>query len=89
MAKGESSPKKSRFLDVPVEPFEARAGDSADEILRRMERISFQGRNLAVAHRVWKRMLADYQPPEIDPSVDAELQAFMAERKGAVEDAWY
>lgn len=59
MAKGESSHKKSRFLDVPVEPFEARAGDPADEILRRMERISFQGRNLALAHRVWRRMLAD------------------------------
>ena len=59
MAKGESSAKKSGFLDVPVEPFEPQAGDPADEILRRMERISFQGRNLALAHRVWRRMLAD------------------------------
>ncbi len=59
MATGESSRRKSRFLDVPVEPFEARAGDPADEILRRMERISFQGRNFGLAHRVWQRMLAD------------------------------
>ncbi len=59
MAKGDSTHKKSRFLDVPVEPFQIQAGDPADEILRRMERISFQGRNLALAHRVWRRMLAD------------------------------
>ena len=51
--------KKSHFLDVPVEPFEPEAGAPAEDILRRMERISFQGRNLAIAHRVWQRMLAD------------------------------
>src|SRR5207237_9408728 len=35
------------------------AGLTADEILSRMERISFQGRNLATAHRVWLKMLQD------------------------------
>ena len=51
--------KKSRFLDRPVEPFVVEGDLTADEILARMERISFQGRNLATAHRVWQRMLAD------------------------------
>jgi deoxyhypusine synthase len=51
--------KKSRFLQTPIEPFAVEAGRPADEILSRMERISFQGRNLATAHRVWQKMLAD------------------------------
>src|SRR5206468_7972411 len=52
-------PKKSRFLQTPVEPFTVESGLTADQILARMERISFQGRNLATAHRVWLRMLDD------------------------------
>ena len=51
--------KKSKFLQTPVEPFLVEPGLPAEEILRRMERISFQGRNLASAHRVWRKMLAD------------------------------
>jgi len=51
--------KKSRFLQTPIEPFAVEAGSTAAEILTRMERISFQGRNLATAHRVWQKMLAD------------------------------
>ena len=51
--------KKSRFLQTPVEPFAVDAGLSADEVLSRMERISFQGRNLATARRVWLKMLED------------------------------
>src|SRR3954464_7512406 len=51
--------KKSRFLETPIEPFAVEAGLTADDILSRMERISFQGRNLATAHRIWQRMLAD------------------------------
>ena len=50
--------KKSRFLQTPIEPFAVEAGLTADEILARMERISFQGRNLATAHRIWQKMLA-------------------------------
>jgi deoxyhypusine synthase len=49
--------KKSRFLQTPVEPFAVDGGLSADQILSRMERISFQGRNLATAHRIWHKML--------------------------------
>src|SRR5436190_12120626 len=51
--------KKSRFLQTPVVPFTVEAGLGADQILSRMERISFQGRNLATAHRVWLKMLGD------------------------------
>jgi deoxyhypusine synthase len=51
--------KPSRFLQTPIEPFVFEAGLTADEIVRRMERISFQGRNLATAHRIWQKMLGD------------------------------
>jgi deoxyhypusine synthase len=51
--------KKSRFLQTTIEPFVVDGGLTADEILSRMERISFQGRNLATAHRVWQKMLED------------------------------
>src|ERR671929_1225168 len=51
--------KKSRFLQTPIEPFVVEAGLPADQVLARMERISFQGRNLATAHRIWQRMLED------------------------------
>ena len=49
--------QKSRFLRVPVEPFAAEPGLSADEMLARMERVSFQGRNLSSARRIWEKML--------------------------------
>jgi deoxyhypusine synthase len=51
------STKKSRFLTTPIEPFRVEAGLGVDEVLRRMERISFQGRNLATALRIWQKML--------------------------------
>jgi deoxyhypusine synthase len=50
-------PQKSRFLRVPVEPFAVEPGLSADETLARMERVSFQGRSLATARRIWEKML--------------------------------
>jgi deoxyhypusine synthase len=51
--------KKSRFLQTPIEPFVVEGGLTADGVLARMERISFQGRNLARAYRIWHRMLED------------------------------
>ncbi len=51
--------KKSRFLQTPIEPFAVEAGLTADQLLARMERISFQGRNLATAQHVWLKMLQD------------------------------
>jgi deoxyhypusine synthase len=49
--------RRSRFLRTPVEPFAVTAGLSADDVLARMEKISFQGRNLATARRIWEQML--------------------------------
>jgi deoxyhypusine synthase len=51
--------KRSPFLRTPVKPFVVEGGMPAEEILTRMECISFQGRNLATAHRVWQKILAD------------------------------
>ena len=59
MTKTTPSRTKKPFLDIPIEPFKVDRDVTADEILRRMERISFQGRNLGVAHRIWQRMLSD------------------------------
>ena len=52
-------PHKSRFLRVPVEPFAVTPDLAASEMLARMEKISFQGRNLATARRIWEKMLGD------------------------------
>jgi deoxyhypusine synthase len=51
--------KRSRFLQVPIEPFTVEPDLKADAILEKMERISFQGRSLGTAHRVWQKMLDD------------------------------
>jgi deoxyhypusine synthase len=50
---------QSPFLRRPVVPFSVAPGQTVDEALARMERVSFQGRNLARARSVWERMLAD------------------------------
>jgi len=52
------SRRKSRFLRKPVEPFVVEPNGSANDVLTKMERVSFQGRNLAIARRIWERMLA-------------------------------
>ena len=52
-------PNKSRFLRVPVEPFAVTPDLAAGEMLSRMEKVSFQGRNLATARRIWEKMLGD------------------------------
>src|SRR5712691_13266096 len=51
--------KRSPFLQTPIEPFVVEEGLTAEQLLSRMERISFQGRNLATAHRIWQKMLED------------------------------
>src|SRR4029453_9971160 len=51
--------KKSRFLQTPIEPFMVERGLTAEDLVGRVERISFQGRNLATAHRIWLKMLED------------------------------
>ena len=39
------------------------------------------------ANGVWKRMLAEYEPPPIDEAVDEELRAWVDERKSSFEDS--
>jgi deoxyhypusine synthase len=48
---------RSRFLRVPVEPFTVTPDAGADDLLARMERVSFQGRTLATARRIWEKAL--------------------------------
>ncbi len=50
--------RKSRFLRKTVDPFQVEPGLTADAVVDRMERISFQGRNLGTARRIWEKMLA-------------------------------
>ncbi len=51
--------KKLDYLKTPVEPFRIEPDSTVDHILKRLEHVSFQGRNLGVAHRVWNQMLQD------------------------------
>ena len=37
------------------------------------------------AHTMWQELLAGYEKPPIDPAVEAELEAFVARRKGEIE----
>lgn len=41
------------------------------------------------ANKVWKKMLADYEAPPIDPAIDQELLGFVEDRKNSMPDAWY
>ncbi len=50
---------KRNLFGAPIKPFMVEPNLSGEQILDRMSGISFQGRNLATAHRVWKKMLAD------------------------------
>ena len=42
----------------------------------------------ARANLIWKKMLQDYQPPEIDQSVEEALNDFVTRRKDAVPDSF-
>lgn len=41
------------------------------------------------ANARWKKLLAEYQAPEIDPGVDEALRDFVAQKKAAMPDASY
>ena len=41
------------------------------------------------ANGLMKDMLAAYTAPPLDPAIDEELQAYIAQRKEAMPDAWY
>src|SRR5690606_2315768 len=40
------------------------------------------------ANELCRKMLASYEPPAIDPSIDEALKAFIAERKASMPDAF-
>jgi trimethylamine--corrinoid protein Co-methyltransferase len=40
------------------------------------------------ANGIWKKMLRDYEPPALDPAIDEALNAFIAERKNSMPDAF-
>ncbi len=56
---GHPRPTKHEILSSPTLPFEVRPGANVSDILERMQGISFQGRQLSHAYRVWKQMLSD------------------------------
>ncbi len=41
----------------------------------------------ARAHAVWRRMLAEYEPPSLDEAVDAQLTEWVASRKASFADS--
>lgn len=41
------------------------------------------------ANRRWKKVLAEYEAPPLDPALDEALQAFIDQRKASMPDAWY
>jgi trimethylamine--corrinoid protein Co-methyltransferase len=41
------------------------------------------------ANRIWKRRLAEFEPPPLDPGIAEALDDFVARRKAAAEDQWY
>lgn len=41
------------------------------------------------ANERWQQMLAEYELPQLDPEIDANLIKFMDAKKAAVADAWY
>lgn len=52
-----STVEKRDLLSVPVEPFDPVGVNSLSELLERMRRTAFQGRQLGEAFEVWKKML--------------------------------
>jgi trimethylamine--corrinoid protein Co-methyltransferase len=40
------------------------------------------------ANGLWKKMLADYEAPAIDPAIDEALLAFIREKKESMPDAF-
>ncbi len=41
------------------------------------------------ANKRWKKTLAEYEAPPIDPGIDEALRDFIARKKAAMDDAWY
>jgi trimethylamine--corrinoid protein Co-methyltransferase len=41
------------------------------------------------ANRLWKRRLAEYEAPPLDPGIDEALCDYIARKKAALPDQWY
>jgi len=41
------------------------------------------------ANALWKKRLAEYEAPALDPGIDEALRDFVSQRKTAVADQWY
>lgn len=51
--------RKEQILSVPTRPLQIDGKKSVAELLEKMQGISFQGRSLATAYQIWKKMLQD------------------------------
>ena len=51
--------KGAKYLTKPTQPLQIDRDRSVPGLLDKMEHISFQGRNLAIAHQVWLQMLQE------------------------------
>ncbi len=40
------------------------------------------------ANAIWKKMLADYEAPPIDPGIDEAMQEFIAKKKASMPNAF-
>ena len=51
--------KGAKYLTKPTQPLNVDRDRSVPGLLEKMENISFQGRNLAIAHQLWLQMLSE------------------------------
>ncbi len=51
--------RKEQILAVPTRPLRIDNKKSVAELLEKMQGVSFQGRSLAIAYQIWKKMLGD------------------------------
>lgn len=51
--------KGAKYLTKPTDPLQIDRDRSVPGLLDKMEKISFQGRNLAIAHQIWLQMLSE------------------------------
>src|SRR5205823_5403472 len=81
-----ASAQIGRRLRIPVRTSAVNASPTVDA------QSSFESWTEAGAHdataratAIWKKVLADYVPPPLDPAVSAAIAAYVATRKGALE----
>ena len=39
------------------------------------------------AHEIWQQLLADYEPPAMDPAIDEALKEYVVKREEALRSA--